>query len=102
SSADRKGMTDEKQDLDNLTKHPGWLRLRDYGLKEIEGRINTAIGNAANQTDDVMALNLLRQCIAAKQAIEQLLAWPESRLKVLTAADARDVTTTQLSRRGNL
>lgn len=95
-------MTDEQTDLDNLTKHPGWLRLKEHGIKEIDGRINTAVANAANDNDDVSALNKLRQCIAAKQALEGLLAWPESRLRALTQADGRAATTTQLSRRGDL
>lgn len=95
-------MTDETQDLGNLLKHPGWLRAVEYGLKDIENRIQTAQRNAVGERDDVMALNKLRQCLAAKDALESFIAWPGARLRVLQDADARSVTTTQLSRRGTL
>lgn len=96
-------MTDEKQDLDNLLKHPGWLRVVEANKTDMQGRLNQAISNAASERDDVMALNLLRQCIAAKQALEVFVAWPESRLKTLLASEAsRATTTSQLSRRGPL
>jgi hypothetical protein len=96
-------MTDEKQDLDNLTKHPGWLRVVEHASKDIDSRINQAQRNAVGERDDVMALNLLRQCLAARDAIEAFVAWPSARLKVLQAADAsRETTTHQMSRRGTL
>lgn len=99
-------MTDEKQDLDNLTKHPGWLRLVEHGLKEIDGRVQTAMTNAAGERDDIMALNQLRQCIAAKQAIEALIAWPTSRLNVLIETEKRNdpqwASKGGFSRRGGL
>lgn len=95
-------MTDEKQDLDNLTKHPGWHRFRDFSLKEITIRLENAEENAANSENDTVVANKLRQCIAVKQAIRMLLDWPDSRLKALANAEAQTVTTTQLSRRGDL
>lgn len=96
-------MTDEKQDLDNLLQHPGWHRITEQGLKEIEARMTTALANAANATDDVIAINQVRQCIAAKHALEAFLAWPAARLKILKDADlARLEGGRQLSRRGTL
>lgn len=95
-------MTDEQRDLDNLTKHPGWLILVQEGKKDVEGRVQTAMRNAAGEQDDVKALNKLRQCIAAKEAIESLIGWPEMRLRNLRASEAATNTTPQLSRRGNL
>jgi hypothetical protein len=95
-------MTDEHRDLENLTKHPGWLLLTDYGKKDVESRVLNATRAAANQEDDVKALNLLRQCIAARDAVEALLQWPENRLRTLQHAAAQTVTTPQLSRRGTL
>lgn len=96
-------MTDEKQDLDNLTKHPGWHRFRDFSLKEISTRLENAEENAANSENDTVVANKLRQCIAVKQAIRMLLEWPDTRLKALAAVEtANTTTTTQLSRRGNL
>jgi hypothetical protein len=94
-------MTDEAQDLDNLLKHPGWLRVVDHGLADIEGRVRIAMVNAVGERDDIMALNLLRQCLAAKQAVEQFIAWPGMRLKGLQT-NATASTAPQLSRRGPL
>jgi len=95
-------MTDEQRDLDNLTKHPGWLLLVNHGKTEVEGRVTQAMRNAAGERDDVQALNLLRQCIAAKDALETFIAWPETRLRVLKNAETATNTAPQLSRRGNL
>lgn len=96
-------MTDEVQDLDNLLKHPGWLRVVDYAVKDIAARIKTAQANAANETNDVAALNKLRQCLAAEQALEAFIAWPGKRLAVLQASAAQvGSNVPQLSRRGTL
>lgn len=95
-------VTDEQRDLDNLLKHPGWLVLTNYGRQEIESRLNAALANAANSTDDALALNLVRQCVAVKQAIEAFMSWPASRLKVLQQAAAQREPVSQLSRRGDL
>ena len=97
-------MTDERQDLENLLLHPGWLRVVDYALKDIAARIKTAQANATNETDDVRALNKLRQCLAAEQALQAFVAWPTGRLKALHEAQTAQTaaTTPQLSRRGTL
>lgn len=95
-------MTDEKQDLDNLLKHPGWLRITNYATKEIESRLNAALANAANTTEDALAISLVRQCVAVRQAITAFLEWPEARLKVLVAAETQRSAPGQLSRRGDL
>lgn len=96
-------MTDELQDLDNLTKHPGWLRFEQHGRQEIEARLTTALTNAANGTDDALAISQVRQCIAVKQAIDALLNWPEKRHAVLKqAADCRAHVGASFSRRGDL
>lgn len=94
-------MTDEQRDLDNLIKHPGYHLLVKHGSEEIEARLNTALANAANGTDDALAINQVRQCVAVKQALEAFISWPESRLKVLTSKTVT-ATTPQLSRRGDL
>lgn len=95
-------MTDEKQDLDNLMKHPGWQRFAAYSNAEIDTRLNAALENAANGTDDVVVANQLRQCIAVKQAIRMLLAWPQARMTMLREADAKREPSGQMSRRGTL
>jgi len=94
-------MSDELQDLENLLRHPGWLRLTEHGLRDIHNRVTTATRNAANLDDDVKALNMLRQCIAARDAVEALIAWPANEAKKLRALTQRE-TTTQFSRRGDL
>lgn len=94
-------MTDEQRDLDNLLKHPGWLRVVEHGLTDIDGMIQSAMHNAAGERDDVMALNLLRQCLAAKKAVTAFITWPDARLKALIHAPTA-TSTPQLSRRGSL
>lgn len=95
-------MTDEKHDLDNLLKHPGWQRYEKQAKTEIEARLQTALVNAANNTNDALAINIVRQCVAVKQAIEALLEWPDARLKTLEASVTRSEKTGQMSRRGTL
>lgn len=95
-------MTDEQRDLDNLTKHPGWLLFIDFGQKDVDAKVLNATRSAANDDNDVKALNKLRQCIAARDAVEALLMWPEKRLKQLVANAAATSTGPQLSRRGTL
>jgi len=96
-------VTDELQDLDNLTKHPGWQRFAEQGRKEIEARLNAALQNASNCTDDTLAINVVRQCIAVKQAVEALKVWPEQRIAALKHAEARGaLTAVGFSRRGDL
>jgi hypothetical protein len=95
-------MTDEQRDLENLTKHPGWLLFTEYGKRDVEARVLNATRSAAGEENDIAALNKLRQCIAARDAVESLLQWPENRLQQLAAKAAATTTTPQLSRRGTL
>jgi hypothetical protein len=95
-------MTDEQRDLENLLKHPGWLLFTDYGLKDVNARVLNATRAAANEENDISALNKLRQSIAARDAVEALVKWPENRLTQLVAKAAQTTTTPQLSRRGTL
>lgn len=97
-------MTDEKQDLDNLLKHPGWLRLVEHGRQEIEARLSLALNNAANERDDLLALQKLRQVVAAREALEALLAWPKLRHSALVRSNEKfdESQGPVLSRRGSL
>lgn len=95
-------MTDELQDLDNLTKHPGWLRFLEHGAKDVELRLNAALTNAANNADDTLAINQVRQCIAVRQAIEALLQWPMTRKRALQATVEKREPAGTFSRRGDL
>ncbi len=96
-------MTTELQDLENLLLHPGWHRVVEQGRKEIDARLATALENAANERDDPMALNLIRQCVAVKKALDAFIGWPMMRAKTLEHAAQLQATTTQpVSRRGTL
>ena len=81
-------MSTEREDLDNLVKSPGWQRVQQWAKNEWRDRITQATEQAANATNDVEALNKLRQVIAAKKAIELAMAWPDERLLKLTVQSA--------------
>jgi len=77
----------------------------EQGRKEIDARLATALENAANERDDPMALNLIRQCVAVKKALDAFIAWPESRVKALRAREDSVTwsnSTQPFSRRGPL
>lgn len=95
-------MTDEHRDLDNLTKHPGWQLFQQNATKDVQARLDNALANAANNTNDTLAINLVRQVVAVKQQTEALLRWPDDRLRTLKAQAETTNTAPQLSRRGNL
>ena len=92
----------EHEDLTNLLKSPGWLRVGEYARVHITEHLTQHIASAANDRDDVMALNKLRQVIAAQKAVEQLLAWPAERVAKLENVTAREQAVPSLSRRGSL
>jgi hypothetical protein len=96
-------MNDEKQNLDNLLKHPGWQLVVEAATKEIEGRLNTALASAANEVDDRTAISKVRQVVAVRKAIEAFVAWPKQRLAVLQSkAEDADSRAMDYSRRGTL
>ena len=93
----------EHEDLSNLLKSPGWLRVGEYARVHITEHLTQHIASAANDRDDVMALNKLRQVIAAQKAVEQLLAWPGERIRHLEQQTAvAHGGMSSLSRRGGL
>lgn len=96
-------MSDERDDFDNLLKSPGWLRLKMYAEEQWTGRLTQYLAQATGDRDDAIALQRLRQVIAAKEAVERLLAWPSERLRVLTpVAPAALNDPTVFARRGPL
>lgn len=94
----------EAADLENLIKSPGWLRVRRHTEQEWIEHIDQHLGHATNDTDDLLALQKLRQVIAAKRAAEAVLAWPAHRLAQLKAqvATEADRASEPPSRRGTL
>ena len=95
-------MSTEQEDLTTLVTHPGFLRLQRYAEEEWAAKLATHVTSAANERDDVIALHHLRQVIAAKRAVEQLLAWPAERLQILAQRTERAHLAPSLSRRGGL
>ena len=89
-------MTSEKEDLENLLKHPGWLRLKAYATKHWQDEITSHLRAAVNDNNDLAALAKMRQIIVAKDAVERLMAWPDERLANMRAAN----TLTEMVARG--
>jgi hypothetical protein len=76
----------EREDLAALVLSPGWLRVKQWATTDLHARMTQATEGAANLTDDLAALNQLRQVIAAKRAVEVVLNWPAERVAKLTTA----------------
>lgn len=72
---------EQRRDLDDLVKHPGWLRIvqieQDWWAMTIDSQLRAC----ANETDDAMALNKMRQLIAAKQAVQRFIDRPKELLR---------------------
>ena len=92
---------DLREHLEELVKHPGWLWLCEEARKEWEHPL-AHIMNAVGDRDDAMALNKLRQVLAAKAAVEAMLAKPEARIRVLREAEEARAGHPDYSRRGTL
>ena len=92
----------EHEDLTNLLKSPGWLRVGEYARQHVTDNLQRHVAQAADDRDDVMALNKLRQVIAAQKAVEALLAWPAERIRRLEEGVAAEHAAPSLSRRGGL
>lgn len=86
-------MSDELEDLTNLTKHPGWLRLIAHAKEEWAVKLSRHVEVCANETDDQQALQKLRQVIAAKKAVDVFIGWPEERLKHLQSPPKFEMVT---------
>lgn len=92
----------EHEDLKNLLKSPGWLRVGEFARETIASQMTNHIAQAANDRDDVMALNKIRQVVAAQKAMEALLAWPGERIRALESKVETERAPVSLSRRGGL
>lgn len=92
----------EQDDLDNLIKSPGWLRLKSWAEHEWKEQERLHSRRAADELSDVAAINKLRQVIAASQAVDLVLGWPESQIQKMHAKRAASAQPPQLSRRGSL
>ena len=93
-------MTDEAADLENLVKSPGWQRFSEAQQVYWRDSLSQAIAGAAGDRDDQIALQKIRQIIAAQRAVQQAVAWPDERLKAMKAAEVRHQPSMSLSRGG--
>lgn len=104
-------MDNLREDLDHLVHSPGWLRFcqhveQEWGTREKGGglRYERAAEQAANLSDDALALGQLRQIITARREIHSLIAWVDETLKQ-TKKDDRELQVAgppDYSRRGGL
>ena len=90
----------EREDLAALVTSPGWQRVTAWVRADLAANMAQHTERAANDTDDVAALNKLRQVIAAKRAVEIAIGYPDARLKELAAKAAGEDRTPSLSRGG--
>ena len=93
-------MISEREDLEGLLLHPGYLRFAAYARKHWGDEITALLRTAVNDTNDANALQKMRQIIVAKDAIDRLLAWPEERIAALIAQKQTAATSTTMSRGG--
>lgn len=96
-------MNQERDDLENLLKSAGWHRLVTWAEEEWTAQLTGHLRSAANDTNDLLALQKIRQVIAAKEAVQRFLERPKERLAQLalkeTVAQPAELT---YSRRGTL
>lgn len=92
--------TRELLELSQLTKHPGYLRFVAFAQKEWTEQISQHLETSVNDPNDVMAVNKMRQVIAAKKAVDRLLAWPGERIAQLERHKAAGIPTGSQNRGG--
>lgn len=78
-------MNSEKEDLEHLLTHPGWLRIVQAEQEWWSEQISSQLEICANDNDDTQALNKMRQIIAAKKAVERFIARPKEKLSKINA-----------------
>lgn len=79
---------------------PGWAWLQTTELDHWRNQMGQYLKQAANERDDVAALNKLRQIVAAKEAVERVFKRPEEELRTLQASHEKSVQPRSFSRRG--
>jgi len=94
-------MTDRETWL-QLIQAPGWLLLKERAKAYWTDQIDQHLATAANDRDDVVALNRMRQVLASKQAVESLLKLPEEELRRLDMTEDRRRQVAETFSRGGL
>lgn len=80
-------MSDVAELLESLIAHPGWRLFCDRVSLEYKTRERLGELNALRDTDDLRALNKLRQIVASQEAIAWALEWPKQELLRLKRQD---------------
>ena len=93
-------MSDEKDDLENLVKSPGWLRFKEQQETYWRDTLLGAIASAANDSNEAVSIGKIRQIVAAQQAVQRCVAWPQERMRHLSEQDAAERAVPSLSRGG--
>lgn len=86
-------MTDEKTDLQDLVSSHGWLRFEHAMTEYWQHELSAHIAHAADDREDTVAIQKIRQVIAAQKAVQQALSWPRERLARLTQPETRTTMT---------
>ena len=93
-------MTDTLHDLENLIKSPGWQMFKQAQETYWREQLVPHVRNAANQGDDSVAIQKIRQIAAAESAIRMALEWPEAEIRKLKADEANSFVNGPSMRRG--
>ena len=93
-------MSDEKDDLENLVKSPGWLRFKEQQETYWRDTLLGAIASAANDSNDAVSIGKIRQIVAAQQAVLRSLEWPKEQAERLRQKEQAVAHTPSLSRGG--
>lgn len=93
-------MTEELEDWEGLVKAPGFLRLQAFATAEFAQQMDGHLEAAAGQTDDLLALQRLRQVIAAKRAVERVMTYPKERISTLRGQAQKDTVLQGYTRGG--
>ena len=95
-------LTQELEDLRQLIRHPGYLRWKQQQLDALNTDMVSWMRRAADDTNDLLALQKLRQVSAAISAVEKVFAYPEERVRHLEELQTREHLPATYSRRGAL
>lgn len=96
----------EREDLEQLMLHPGWLRYRAYvesqwGADACIQKIDTAL-STLERGDQQAANETVTQIRARAREAQRLLMWPRERVNTLMAMESQRKQEPTYSRRGTL
>lgn len=87
-----------RDDWDGFLKHPCWLQLQAWIKDDCTTQLTSYLAQAADERDDLLALQKIRQVLAAKRMGERIIAYPmEQRARLERAATARQTSVTSVA-----